>query len=159
MPTDPAQLSKDFRHVAKLAGFSLAARDLAVEILPAPHRPPTRLPPGKMAAYLFDHHGRVLKAGRAGLKSKERYTSQPYNLRGAKSTLAASLLKHGTEIGIRDLTDSTVGDWIRANTDRHNFRLDSGYPIGNHVRECRTALRPAASAGGCSGDVPGARAP
>ena len=129
MTTDPAQLSKDFRHVAKRAGFSLAARDLTVESLTAPHWPPSRLPPGKMAVYLFDHHGRVLKVGKAGPNSNARYTSQHYSPSAAQSTLAASLLKRGAEIGIRDITDSTVGDWIRANTDRHNFLLDSGYPI------------------------------
>ena len=129
MPTDPAQFCKDFRRVAKLAGFSLAARDFTVESLLAPHRSPTRLPPGKMAVYLFDHHGRVLKIGKAGPNSNARYTSQHYSPRAAQSTLAASLLKHGAEIGIRNLTDSTVRDWIKANTDRHNFLLDSGYPI------------------------------
>ena len=129
MTTDPAQLSKDFRLVAKLAGISLPARGLTVQSLAAPHSPPTRLPPGKMAVYLFDHQGRVLKVGKAGPNSNARYTSQHYSAGAAQSTLAASLLKYGAEIGIRDLTDSTVGDWIRANTGRHNFLLDSGYPI------------------------------
>ena len=129
MTTDPDELSKDFSHVANLAGFSLAARDLTVESLRAPHRPPIRLPPGKVAVYLFDHDGRVLKVGKAGPNSNARYTSQHYSPGAAQSTLAASLLKRGAEIGIRDLTDSNVGDWIRANTDRHNFLLDSSYPI------------------------------
>ena len=129
MTTTPSQLSKDFRQVAKLAGFSLAARDLMVESFTAPHRPPTRLPPGKMAVYLFDHHGRALKVGKAGPNSNARYTSQHYSPGAARSTLAASLLKRGAEIGVRDITDSTVGEWIRANTDRHNFLLDSDYPI------------------------------
>ena len=55
MTAHPTQLAKDFRHVAKLAGFSLAASDLTIESLSAPHRPPTRLPPGTMAVYLFRH--------------------------------------------------------------------------------------------------------
>ena len=50
--------------------------------------------------------------------------------RAAQSTLAASLLERGTEIGIREVAEWTVGDWIREkNTDRHNFVLDTGYPI------------------------------
>ena len=129
MTTDPDQLSKDFRQVAELAGFSLAARDVTVESLTAPHRPPTRLPPGKMAVYLFDHRGRVLKVGKAGPNSNARYTSQHYSPGAAQSTLAASLLKRGAEIGVRGVTESTVGHWIRMNTDRHNFLLDGDYPI------------------------------
>ena len=129
MTAHPTQLAKDFRHVAKLAGFSLAASDLTIESLSAPHRPPTRLPPGTMAVYLFRHQGRVLKIGKAGPNSNARYTSQHYSPGAAQSTLAASLLKRGTEIGIREVTDSTVGDWIRENTDRCNLLLDSGYPI------------------------------
>ena len=129
MTAHPTQLAKDFRHVAKLAGFSLAASDLTIESLSAPHRPPTRLPPGTMAVYLFRHQGRVLKIGKAGPNSNARYTSQHYSPGAAQSTLAASWLKRGTEIGIREVTDSTVGDWIRENTDRCNFLLDSGYPI------------------------------
>ena len=126
---DLDQLSKDFRHVAKLAGFSLAQRDLMIESLIAPHRPPSRLPSGKMAVYLFDHSGRVLKIGKAGPNSNARYTSQHYSPGAAQSTLAASLLKRGAEIGIQDVTASNVGDWIRTNTDRHNFLLDCSYPI------------------------------
>ena len=71
----------------------------------------------------------MLKIGKAGPNSNARYTSQHYSPGAAQSTLAASLLKRGTEIGIREVTDSTVGDWIRENTDRCNFLVDSGYPI------------------------------
>ena len=126
---DPAQLTTEFRQVAELAGSSLAAGDLRVESLPAPHRPPARLLPRKMAVYLFCHQGRVLKIGKAGPSSNARYASRHYSPRAAQSTLAASLLKRGTEIGIREIGDSTVGDWIRQNTDRRNFLLDSGYPV------------------------------
>lgn len=129
MTVEPAQLAKDFRQIAKLAGFSLAAGDLWVESLSAPHRAPARLPTGKMAVYLFSHQGRVLKIGKAGLNSNARYTSRHYSPGAARSTLAASLLKRGKEIGIREIAGSTVGDWIRQNTERHNFLLDSGYPI------------------------------
>ena len=129
MTMDSDQLANDFRQVAELAGFSLAAGDFCVESFPAPHRPPTRLPAGKMAVYLFGHQGRVLKIGKAGPNSKARYTSQYYSPRAARSTLAASLLTRGDEVGIRGIADSTVGDWSRHNTDRHNFLLDSGYPI------------------------------
>ena len=129
MTVHPTQLANDFRQVAKLAGFSLAQGDLTIESLSAPHRPSTRLPAGKMAVYLFYHQGRVLKIGKVGPKSEARYTNQHYSPKAAPSTLAASLLKRGTEIGIREVNDPTVGAWIRENTDRHNFLLDSDYPI------------------------------
>ena len=129
MTAESIQLAQDFRRVANLAGIPLAANHLTVETLSAPHRPPNRLPPGKMAVYVFLHRGRALKIGKAGPNSNARYTSQHYSPGAARSTLAASLLKRGTEIGIRGVTQPTVGDWIRTNTDRCNFLLDSSYPI------------------------------
>ena len=42
-----------FVAVAELAGDPISRADIVVEYLPAPHRPPTRLPAGKMAAYGF----------------------------------------------------------------------------------------------------------
>ena len=129
MTSHLVQLAEDCRRVAELAGFPLSENDLVIEQLPAPHKPSTRLPPGKMAVYLFRHRDRVLKVGKAGPNSEARYTSQHYSSRAAPSTLAASLLKHGPEVGIPELDEATVGDWIRQNTDRCNFLLDSGYPI------------------------------
>jgi hypothetical protein len=55
---------RDFRHVAELAGCSLAGGAVAIEYTHAPHRPPSRLPPGKMAVHAFYHQGRCLKLAR-----------------------------------------------------------------------------------------------
>ena len=129
MTAEMLGLSKDFIKVASLAGIPLSADDLIVESLRAPHNPPTRLPVGKTAVYVFCHEGHALKIGKAGPNSNARYTSQHYSPRAAKSTLAASILKHGREIGVHGMTESAVGSWIRANTDRYNFLLDSSYPI------------------------------
>ena len=103
--------------------------DVRIELLCAPHNPPARLPDGSMAVYAFFHQGCALKIGKAGPNSGPRYTTQHYNLKAAPSTLAKTLLSRGTEIGVKGLTESSVGDWIKANTDRYNFLLDSGYPI------------------------------
>ena len=129
MTVEIVGLAKDLIKVAYLAGMPLSAEELSVEFLRAPHNPPSRLPVGKAAVYVFCHKGRALKIGKVGPNSNARYTSQHYSPRAAKSTLAASILKHGAEIGIHGITEPAVGDWIRVNTDRYNFLLDSSYPI------------------------------
>ena len=127
MRAEIAELAKDFTMVANLADIPFSVEDVSVESLLAPHSPPTRLPAGKMAVYVFCHQGRTLKVGKAGPNSNARYTSQHYNPGSAHSTLAASLLKRGTEMNIQGITDPGVGDWIKTNTDRYNFLLDSSY--------------------------------
>ncbi len=130
MTAEILRLSKDFIEVARLAGIPLRADDLIVESHRAPHKPPTRLPAGKSAVYVFCHEGRTLKIGKAGPNSNARYTSQHYSSGAAKSTLAASILNHGSKIGIHRVTEPTVvGSWIKENPDRYNFLLDSSYPI------------------------------
>ncbi|MDE0172682.1 MAG: hypothetical protein OYH76_10600 [Defluviicoccus sp.] len=129
MAAEVIQLAHDFRAVAALAGFDLSENDLNIETLFAPHISPSRLPAGKMAVYVFCYDSHALKIGKAGPNSNARYTSQHYNPAAAQSTLAASLLKRGAEIGIQGITEATVGQWIRANSDRYNFLLDSSYPI------------------------------
>lgn len=84
---------------------------------------------GRMAVYVFCHQGRTLKVGKAGPNSEARYTSQHYNPNSAQSTLAASLLRGGDELGIQGITKASVGVWIKANTDRYNFLLHSKHPI------------------------------
>ena len=81
-----------------------------------------------MAVYVFAYGNTVLKVGKAGPRSQARYTSQHYNASSAPSTLAASLLRRGGEIGVPDLRLESVGDWIRSNTDRLNFimKLECG---------------------------------
>lgn len=127
---DPKPLIDDFLKVAALAGRTLCAADIEVEVLNAPHRPPTRLPPGKMAVYLFSYGPTVLKIGKAGPKSNARYTNQHYGAGRAPSTLAASLVKGCGELGIGELTNESVGYWIRTNTDRLNFimKTECGVP-------------------------------
>lgn len=128
MTIDPNTLAENFRKVAELCGINLSSGEVDVESLPAPHCPPTRLPRGKMAVYVFCHQAHTLKVGKAGPNSGARYTSQHYNPDSAGSTLAASLLRGGDSIGIQGITKATVGDWIKNNTNRYNFLLDSNHP-------------------------------
>ena len=117
-------LVRDFRRVAQIAGTEFRVSDVEVEFLEAPHSPPSRIPAGKMAVYVFAYGDSVLRVGKVGPRSQARYTSQHYNPGSAPSTLAATLLKHGDAIGVTDLDADTVGGWIKSNTDRLNFLLD-----------------------------------
>lgn len=126
---DTESLVRDFLQVATLAGKSLDKSAVEVEILKAPHRPPSRLPPGKMAVYLFSYGTSVLKIGKAGPNSEARYISQHYSAASAASTLAGSLLKGGEDIGVTGLTAETAGEWIKKNTDRVNFLMKAEYGV------------------------------
>lgn len=125
----PEAVIEDFRTAAKLAGIDLGPDDIAIEMLPAPHTPPTRLPPGKMAVYVFCKGDSVLKIGKAGPRSQARYTSQHYNPGSAKSTLAASVLADPEAPGADAVDESNVGQWIKTHTDRVNFLLDYTHGI------------------------------
>jgi len=125
------QLRDDFVKVACLAGVALSASDIAVEVLKAPHQPPTALASRKMAAYVFLWRDRCLKVGKAGPKSQARYVSQHYNPASSRSNLARSILEHRDELDLGHLGEATVGDWIKGNTTRANFIMDraAGVPV------------------------------
>ncbi len=117
----------DFLTVTALAGRPLSAHDLQTEFLPAPHKPPSKMPAGKMAVYGFYCAGQWLKIGIAGPNSQARYTSQHYNPHSARSTLAASLLK---DPGMRQrftLQEPTVGKWIKSHCHRVNILLPAAH--------------------------------
>lgn len=118
------EITADFVTVARLAGISLPSGAIEVEKLTAPHLPPTRLPVGRMAVYVFARGSEVLKVGKVGAKSQARYTSQHYNPGSAMSTLAASILADGARHGLTEADASRVGCWIRESVDRVNFLID-----------------------------------
>lgn len=121
---NPDGLVTDFIAVALLAGVALPSGAITVEKLPAPHAPPTRLPAGRMAVYVFAKGADVLKVGKVGAKSQARYTSQHYNPGSAISTLAASILADRTQHTLTDDDAARVGHWIRNSVDRVNFLID-----------------------------------
>lgn len=123
MTWNPEQTLADFATVARLAGVALAADDIRIEALSAPHAPPTRLPAGFMAVYIFAHGGDVLKVGKVGPKSQARYTSQHYNPGSAPSTLAASVIADADRLRLGDADRTGIGNWIRTNVDRVNILL------------------------------------
>jgi hypothetical protein len=113
----------DFVAAAGLARTTINRDDFDVEYLEAPHRPPSRLPKGKMAVYGFWHDGKWLKIGKSGPKSNARYTSQHYSPSSSRSNLARSLVNDPTMSGIGD-AGLNIGDWIKRNTNRVNILLD-----------------------------------
>ncbi len=114
-----------FGTVAELAGDPISKDDIAIEYLNAPHRPPTRLPVGKMAVYGFWGDSVWLKIGKAGPNTNARYTSQHYNPGSAQSTLAASLAGDSHMLTVAGFDPHTSGAWIKASTHRVNILLPS----------------------------------
>ena len=121
----PEQLVEDFLEVARLACVHVNRGSIRIEVQRQPHASPSRLPPGKMAVYVFSDVRRTLKVGKVGPKSAARYVSQHYSPTSAKSTLAASLLKDREAVVEHHLTHANVGDWIKKNTDRVNLLVDA----------------------------------
>jgi hypothetical protein len=114
---------RDFRNVAALADIDLHADSIEIESLAAPHRPPSRLPTGKMAVYVFSFGETVLKVGKAGPKSQARYISQHYNPQSASSTLAASILADDQRLAPHKIGVADVGMWIKTRIDRVNLLI------------------------------------
>ena len=126
------QIISDFLMVSATANFPLRRDEIMIEFSPAPHARPKSLPTGMMAVYIFCTDTHCLKVGKAGAKTKQRYTYQHYNARSAPSTLAASLLGSGTRqdgnVGYWSSAygmpaTETVGEWIEANTTRVNLLI------------------------------------
>jgi hypothetical protein len=114
---------KDFLTVAALAGDILTLEDFHIEFLPAPHKQPSNLPQGKMAVYAFWFNGDWLKIGKAGTKTKARFTSQHYNAGSAPSTLAASLVADQRMQNVTGFDKNSPGNWLKLNTCRANILI------------------------------------
>lgn len=131
-PIDIHALAKGFLEVARIAGVRLQESDLDFEVCPAPHDCPTEIPEGKQVVYVFMTGEQCLKVGKAGPKSKARFTTQHYGLH-AKSTLARSILANRPQLAgmladslrfeVESLTEEGVGAWIRKQTSRIHIFL------------------------------------
>jgi hypothetical protein len=137
MQWSPEKAFADFRTVASLAGVDLSDDDLEIRKLQAPHRPPTALPPGRIAVYVFSYGPSCLKVGQAGARSQPRYTSQHYNPRSAMSTLAKSILADKARYGLMDEIESGIGAWIRAHgvPDRELAVAVAHHLLDKHAHE------------------------
>jgi hypothetical protein len=74
--------------------------------------------------------GAVLKVGKVGASSGPRFNYQHYGF-AAQSTLARSLIKYRflwPWLGIADLDERNVKDWMLSNMDRVHFFLPGAAP-------------------------------
>ena len=113
-------------------------KPIAHELLRGPHRAHA-LPRDRCAVYVFSlcqawgntcpaGPNFVLKVGKAGANSSPRFQYQHYNLKSAGSNVAKSLVNSKVlwpHLGIAHLAEAQAGDWIRQNTDRDHFYLES----------------------------------
>ena len=129
MEWDPQQIKNDFLKVSQIANLKLTSKNIEVEVLRKPHSPPKKLPNNSMAIYVFSWDSTVMKVGKAGSKTKQRYTSQHYSPKGARSTLAASILSEAERFGLSETDQLNIGNWIRTNTDRVNFLVPITFGI------------------------------
>lgn len=135
MIESPTDLVDGFTKAALLASLIQTPPILTHELLQAPHRPPSSMPPDQCAVYVFSlssRYGqscpagpnRVLKVGKVGVKSAARFCSQHYLPNSANSNLAKSLLNERVlwpYLGITNLDELNVKDWMLANLDRDHI--------------------------------------
>jgi hypothetical protein len=126
---DIDSLVTDFIAVCALAHIELAKDEITIQRLKAgaEHRGIGSIPKETTAVYIFLNEnaapslGPCLKVGKASETSNPRYQYQHYNPHSVKSNLSASLLDDGA--APPELTDASVGDWIKDNTLRINLLL------------------------------------
>lgn len=126
-PDRYSKIKSAFIQAAALAEITINPSEMEVQFVAAPHVPPSSLPAERMAVYVFMYGEQCLKVGKAGPKSTARFCSQHYATNSAPSTLARSLLKYQSDIGVGGLDDKNVGDWMRRETSRVNFLIPSAY--------------------------------
>lgn len=114
-----------FETVTQLANMPMCREEFELELLEAPHKPPSSLPSGKVAIYGFWGDGEWLKIGMVGAKSQARYTSQHYSIGGAPSTLVASLFNDPHMRDVVDFNIESPGDWIRSSCSRVNILISA----------------------------------
>lgn len=127
MNWDPEQFRDELLLIAKLGGVEMLSDSIDIEILKMPHKPPDNLPKGKMAIYVFSNKEHVLKVGKVGPNTQSRYTSHHYNPDSSDYNLSKSLLADEHAKEKYGLSQETVGEWIKKNTDRVNFIVDADY--------------------------------
>ena len=127
-PSRYAEIPTAFVQAAALAGVLIHRSEIVMNYMEAgTHTPPSSLPTGMFAVYVFMYGDRCLKVGKAGPKSAARFCSHHYGANRAPSTLAASLLKCPGAIDESCLDEVDVEAKILQKTSRVNFLLPSTY--------------------------------
>ncbi|WP_342423121.1 hypothetical protein [Paenibacillus sp. FSL E2-0178] len=79
---------------------------------------------GNMYIYTFHYNNQFLKIGKVGGKSRARFYSHHYNPSHTGSNLAKSILNDHL-MKQYNLTEATVGEWIKKNVARVDFEVNS----------------------------------
>ena len=137
MKFDAEEVKSAFIAAARLARVDLRPDEVDVQLLPAPHQPPTVLPAGQQVVYCFLLGEGCLKVGKAGAKTQARFTSQHYGAH-ARSTLAKSIIKDRSRIRalvadtghaeVEALDIQSVGAWLEKNAARLHLLLPAVAP-------------------------------
>lgn len=117
--------------MAHYAGQTVDPNGITFDSWIAPHQPKD-LPAGKAAVYVFSIRAnanvpaganRVIKVGKAGPNSNNRFRYQHYASGSANSTLAAAIENNALLWGFIGYPGkgTDTGAWLRKNTDRNNF--------------------------------------
>ncbi len=132
---DPNEMVETFIEIARLVSVQFGNHEVQQELLPAPHRRPTALPSGTQVVYAFLFGNVCLKVGKAGPKTKARFTSQHYSVNGAPSTLAKSIINDKSILfaalptsyrsNVEAVNEATVGSWIESNATRFHVFIPS----------------------------------
>ncbi|PZD96585.1 hypothetical protein DNH61_07250 [Paenibacillus sambharensis] len=109
----------------RVAGVKVLDEQIQVENRGNPHKL-TKLN-GKIVVYTFSYEGQHLKIGKAGPKSAARVNSHHYDPDSSMSNLSKSILGD-TDFELYALSKSTVGEWIKNNTERIDILID--YQLG-----------------------------
>lgn len=134
-----ADLIKGFKSAGQRVGLFGPNFEVKHEVLTAPHKPPSALPVGYAATYVFSmsdvagancHAGahRVLKVGMVGPNSSARFTSQHYLPGSSSSNLAKSLVSEAIlwdYLGVGHLDTTNVKPWMISNLERDHFFVPS----------------------------------
>jgi len=131
---DGKQIIEYCHSLIALVGIDTETNRFTYEMLDAPHTRPSSLPSGEKAIYIFMLDEACLKVGKAGAKSKARFTSQHYNPNSSPSNLAKSILKDKSNFiqhlpgsaksEALDINEHNIGEWIEKNTSRHHIFMD-----------------------------------
>lgn len=132
MIVEPQQLVESFvADMARFAGHEVDPASITFDAWAAPHTPKD-LPLGKSAVYVFSLRGdasapagrnRIIKVGKVGPNSNNRFRYQHYKSGSARSTLAGAIENNMLLWGFVDYpgANTNTGAWLRDSTDRNNF--------------------------------------
>jgi hypothetical protein len=143
MSVDIDSALTDFRKSLQFARVDSKSIQLDVQDRGCPHKRPT-LPKRKMAIYIFALGDRVLKVGKVGPKTKQRFSTHHHAPNSSPSNLAKSLLGDSTG-DWRNASADEIGPWMLQHLHRIDILLsvDVGMPILAYLEaflHCR--LRP-----------------